>query len=446
MSTCTEIAAPPKRRRLQSPSGHAQRNAAPHALLTSSRCAIDLPVISGSIPQQITFKADTAGWAFITDAMLNLATAACDTPSTTLLEDANLAHNIVQAADTSLRNALRCVRNSVSWRWWGSAHAAMEGTQPYEGCETDGGSDRLHEQYPGAKAVLEFFPIEGGDVDLASNAVDSSTRLQAYEGVCPGFTHLLYTCMELVNQHIWPVITPRSLWDDQSYSDSWWGLQSPCDSEIARNVLMEYCDMDDLASRYGVSDITQSPPPEVIQIYQEEIGGVLPSDFLEAFGPAAIGAWNMAEDSPCRIYTDPKYTLAPDLCVAMNSMQARMPWCPTAPAVLHQLERMHRIVREIENGARLAGGANNFGSPSNSAFQIHRCGDAREKRAFYRLLDEAAQGAQECGETLDTAGWFCKDMSTLEKTRTALDVLQRGAAVLHNTTELLLDLFYQEQP
>lgn len=437
-----EIVRPTSKRR-EPARAHAKSHAPADAVLTQqTRCAIDLPSLAPSIPQTIVLSLDAKNMGCLTDSMLNLAQLGSDMPSFELNQDKTFVENVILAADHRLQQTIAPLKNSIMLRWWGSSKSAAEGSNPTE----QGGENTYiaaeDEKHIGANAVIEFDLRKDGDVHHATTLLNSSEQLARCESVCPGFTHLLYTVLDCVNDNIWPVYTPRTFWNDMRYSDGWFALTAMCDAEIAKYYLSEYCSEDELAEKYGEGDVDELDPANAVAIYAEEVGGTLPSDFLSRFGRACIGEWTIGEDSEHESLPDPKDHIAADICSAMASVETRLEWCSLAPFALKQLAAMHSIVSQIANGARLARGANHFAQPSHSAIEVFRFGHERENDHFRRTLDDLARGAWECGETVEATGWYYAEMSNLDKANQAVSTVEQGVKVLQTTCTLLLDLFY----
>lgn len=443
MSEATLEIARPARKRLQPAREHAKQHASADAVLTQpTRCAIDLPTLDLRIPRTIVLSLDTQQTGCLTDSMLNLATLGSDLPGFELQQDKTFVENVILAADYLLHQAIAPVKGSVGIRWWGSAQSAANGTNPVDGYNENYFIEGQDEKHVGANAVIEFDLLDDGETHHATTMLNSSAQLERCESICPGFTHLLYTVLECVNDTVWPIITPRSFWNDMRFHEHWYGLKTMCDAEVAREALAQEFGDDGIDEKYGVGDIDGLDPIDVVSIYEEEIAGSLPSGFITRFGRAAIGQWTMGENSEHESIPDPQDSIAADICRAMASIEARLPWCPVAPIALKHLTAMHAIVRSIANGARLAMGANYFDQPSHSAIQVHRFGNGFESYHFQQSLDDFARGAMECGEVVDATGWRCTDMSTLDKAAKAISTMEQGVAVLQTTSTLLLDLFY----
>lgn len=442
MSEATLSPIRPAQKRSQPTRKHAIQHAAADAVLTQlPRCAIDLPVLDQQIQTTITLSMATKDLGTLTDSMLNLAMLGCDMPGFKLQQDKTFVENVILAADYRLHQAIYPLDNSIKLHWWGSALSAVEGTNPIEQ-----GSENIaidSEKHVGANVVIEFSSKDEGDVHYATTILNSSKRLEACESICPGFTHLLYTVLDGVSYAVWPVFTPRTFWNEMRFSEGWYSMKKMCDAEAALYTLSEYCSDEDLAEKYGVNDWDEIDPANAINIFNEEIGGTLPSDFIRRFGRAAVGEWNMEKGSEHESIPDPNANIRADICAAMASMEARMSWCPEAPQTLQQLEAMHRIVCLLADGARLARGANDFHQPSTSAIHVMRFSSDRECTAFSRSLDDLGRGAMESGETTEATGWFCSDMSNSEKVAHAISKLERGVMVLQTTCTLLLDLFHE---
>ncbi|MDT8992819.1 hypothetical protein RQP54_18240 [Curvibacter sp. APW13] len=434
----------PKRKRLQPARQPAQRHAATDAVLTQpARCAIDLPTLAPDIPRTITLALETKDTGCLTDAMLNLALLGSALPDFELHQDKTFAQNVILAADHRLHRAIAPLQSSISLRWWGSAAAAASGTNPVDQGSDTKSVDADQEPHLGAHAVIEFDLEKDGDVHHAATLTNSSKRLMQCETICPGFTHLLYTVLDCVNDAVWPIFTPRTLWNYQQLGmDGWFMADKMCDAEIVKNWMQEYCYEEELAEKYGTGAIEDIDPANALSIYAEEVGGVLPSDYIRYFGRAAIGEWRLDRTSPHESIPDPKDRIAADLCCAMASVEARLDWCPAAAFALRQLQAMHSMVRRIDAGARLAQGANNCCQPSWAALQLFRFGNGRENEHFGRLLDDACRGAQESGDTVDVAGWLNANLSTPDKAATVINNMEEGIAVLRSTCTLILDLFY----
>lgn len=433
----------PARNRSQRTRQHAQQHAPADAVLTQPfRCAIDLPSIAPSIPKTLIMNSSSQAIGCLTDSMLNLALLGNGMPGFELQQDKTFSQNVILAADYTLQQAIASIQSSVKLHWWGSAMSAIDGSNP-----VDQGSENTYiqaddEKHAGANAVIEFNLKEDGDVYLATTELNSSVRLAQCESICPGFTHMLYTVLDCVSNTIWPIHTPRSIWNDQCYSDGWFQMTAMCDAEIAKYYLGEYCSEDDLAEKYGEGDIEELDPENAVAIYAEEVGGTLPSDLIRHFGRAVVGEWTMGKDSNHESLPDPKDHIAAEICSAMASVETRLDWCPLAPLALKQLGVMHSIVHQIANGARLARGASDFHQPSHSAIQVYRFGNDREDQHFRCGLDDAARGAWESGETVEAAGWHSADMSTLDMATKAISRMEKGAKVLQTTCTLLLDLYF----
>lgn len=438
------------------PKNHAAKQHAPtDAVLTPPlACPLDLPRLAPGISTKVTLCVTEANFAQVTDSMLNLATLGCDTPGFSLDDKATVPNNIIRAASAAIKHALRPSGGTLPVRWWGSVEAATEGTNRIQLDESIGFPGDYNPAPVGAKAVIEFaFPDELHDDLLAAcNDLSQSDTLFAYESVCPGFTHMLYTVLDMVSMHIWPIVTPRSLWNDFIWGANWGGSLL-CDADIARCALSDMCDPARLEENYGIEDAETAPSGEVLAAFEEEIASTLPGDFLRFFGRAAIGEWPLHDsESLHEAIPDPSNSIAQDLCLAMNNMAVR-DWCSTAPLVMERLKSMHYIVREIQNGARLASGTYGFSNPCINAIHVYRFQHKAtitgihvyEVRNFNALLDDAGRSAMENGEAVDVAGWFSADMSSLDKTRQAIQQLTQGAGVLKGTIHLLLDLFWEPQ-
>lgn len=442
MSDATLEIARSASRRSQPTRKDAKQHASADAVLTPPPgCAIDLPTLDHRIPTIIELSHESQGLGCLTDSMLTLATLGSDMPSFDLQQDKTFAQNVILAASHRLQQAIEPIKHSVKLTWWGSALSATEGSNRVEQGDENHFVESNHEKHLGANVVVEFNLLDDGDVYVASQLLTSSEKLAQCESICPGFTHMLYTVLERVNETVWPVFTPRSFWNDARYSDGWFDMTKMSDVDVARYHLTEYSTDDELAEKYGIEDIHTLPADQVVQIYEEEVGGTLPSDFILRFGRAAVGAWGMATHSEHESIPDPSASVEADISSAMASVETRLAWCPTAPLVLKRLAEMHYIANQIANGARFARGGSNFYQPSNNAIHVYRFSERRESDNFTRTLDDVARGAWESGETVDAAGWYCADMSTLDSAAHAVSRLEKGAAVVKATCDLLLNLF-----
>lgn len=429
--------------RSQSTRKHAKHHVAADAVLTlPPGCAIDLPVLDQQIPTTITLSLDNEGLGFVTDSMLNLALLGSEMPRFKLQQDKTFVQNVILAADCRLHQAISPLKNSIKLHWWGSALSAAQGTNRIEIGEENIVVNSQTEKHTGADVVIEFDLKEDGDLHYATTLLNSSDRLAECESICPGFTHLLYTVLERVNAAIWPVFTPRTLWNEMRGYHGWDYIKKMCDAEVALTELSENCGEEELADRYEFAYFDELEPANALAIYEEEIGGTLPSSFITNFGRAAVGEWELHPDSEQESIPNPVVSVKADICAAMASMEARLTWCPIAPTALQHLEVMHRISSLIANGARLAKGANDFQQPSTSAIHVHRFNHERESTAFDRALDDLGRGAMENGDSTESTGWFRSDMSDLNKATQAISKLEQGVLVLQTTCTLLLDLFY----
>lgn len=420
-----------------------QQHAANDALLA---CPLDLPKLSRAIPRTISISSENAQYNRLTDSMLQLAIIGSEVPDFAIDPMRDLAANVVSAADAALNDVLRHGNLNIKYRWWGSQQAATRGSQPHE--EADGDTDHLEsESYFGANLVIELdHTADGGEgIEFVLSQLNTSEPLNAYESVCPGFTHMLYTVLEKVDHHIWPVITPRTLWDDYINGGAYGGGLL-CDLDTIRDTIFENLDTDEIAEKYGYDEFESIPPAELITVYEEEIGGYLPSDFRKEFGSAAIGGWPIyAENSPHEAIPYPCQHLLEDLNIAICNMQLRT-WCATAPKVEACLEQMRKVFMLIKDGAKLATGTHVSSAPSHNAFQIFPFSNASASRFYTRVLDDVAQGAMENGNVLNCSGWFNEDLSTPHNAQSALTKLRDGVHALHITTELLTELYWKPEP
>ncbi|BDT74025.1 hypothetical protein os4_35780 (plasmid) [Comamonadaceae bacterium OS-4] len=425
---------------------HAKQHVAADAVLTPPPgCAIDLPVLDQHIPTTITLSFETKGLGFLTDSMLNLALLGSEMPRFKLQQDKTFVQNVILAADYRLHQAISPLKNSIKLHWWGSALSAAQGSNRIEIGEENIVVNSQTEKHPGADVVVEFDLKDDGEVHYATTLLNSSERLAECESICPGFTHLLYTVLERVNAAIWPIFTPRTLWNEMRCYHGWDYIKKMCDADVAFDELSENFEPDELAEKYGLNDFDDMDPANAVAIYEEEVGGILPSSFIANFGRAAVGEWELHPDSEQESIPNPVVSVKADICAVMASMEARLTWCPIAPIALQHLEVMHRISSLIASGARLAKGANDFQQPSTSAIHVLRFNHGRESTAFHRALDDLGRGAMENGDATESTGWFRSDMSDLDKATQAISKLEQGVLVLQTTCTLLLDLFYDPQ-
>jgi len=208
----------PARNRSQRTRQHAQQHAPADAVLTQPfRCAIDLPFLAPSIPKTLIMSPSTQAIGCLTDSMLNLALLGNGMPGFELQQDKTFTQNVILAADYPLHQAIAPIQSSVKLRWWDSALSATEGTSPVEQGSENPYIQVDEEKHAGANAIIEFDLKQEGDVFHATTLLNSSVRLAQCESICPGFTHMLYTVLDCVSDTIWPIHTPRSLWNDTRF-------------------------------------------------------------------------------------------------------------------------------------------------------------------------------------------------------------------------------------
>lgn len=435
----------------QKPEGiRSKRDAAPHAILIGERgsisnqvpfCPLFVPTIDKGIAQSITLAMEGMDDYVVTDSMLSLAIVGAETPGFAVNPNSTFADNIILAANFAIRRALKAANGTIVFNWWPSQHAALKGTKPCELTMLDQESVFEPEPGRGANTVIEFGTSydEHTGLNNCYHRDGDSANLQRYEAVCPGFTHMTYTVLDMVSDSIFPIITPRTLWNDYISRSSCSRL---CDLDIMKDALNEYSDPSDLEEKYGIEDTESAPIQDIIAAYEDDVAGVLPSNFIDWFGRAAIGAWPIWSDqSPDESIPYPNRSIATDLSIAIQNMELRN-WCPVSQQVRECLEKMHKVARAIQQGARMAQGAESLHSPCQSAIQLfdfnHQTSpQTLEEHHFRRVLDDAVRDAWESGETFSAAGWLNAEVSTPERAQRMLSRLESGAAALFETTEII---------
>lgn len=431
------------RARSQPPHRGAKPDAATHAALKRpASCALDIPALHKAIPKTVKLSLASNPYALINDAQIHLAIEAATRGAAKINPKETLARNIQLAASQALASAMQHAGISLRCRWWPNQEAAERGREPRESAEIAS----LHCDGPQC-IVIEFQGQQKHRKLAGAHNALSSKALASFESVCPGFTHMVYTVLEMVDAQIWPIITPRTLWNDFIYGTNAHS-RALSDADVAYGYLQECTVPEELSARYNIDDIGDLRAQDIVSLFEEEVGGVLPSFFVEKFGKAAIGGWPLfSTDARHEPIPNPVDHVREDIAVAISSMALR-DWCGTAPHVISALQCMDRIVRAIEEGATLASGTYVSSNPSTSSIHLwrfapkyrgaQRLGDV-EGDAFRRVLDDAARGAWESGESVECAGWFSADASTQAQAQDALSRLQQGAA----TFELTLDLIHQ---
>jgi hypothetical protein len=369
------------------------------------------------------------------ESALQLAIAACKLGLVTINPDATASQCIQSAATAALEDALASLDQEV--RWWSTVEAAERGPDGREGAD---GDHELDSARPDA-CVIEFTAPDVGPA-AAALRTESSAVLNAFEYVCPGFTCRLYTVLDRVAWTIWPIITPRTLWSYAlSYADT--AGDPYLDSSHAYAVLDQNWD-EEMAKKYGHESPLDMGAHEAIQVYDEEIGGTLPSFYRMHFGAAATN-WRLRhpDDFSSEKHYAQTHVTREEISWAMTNMTCRS-WCPTAPNVLIALQQLHRISSLLDAGACLATGTQLAGPLSDNAIQLWTFDNPQTNAyckptatAFIRTLDEAALGAQESGEIVNATGWAVVDCSSTQTTLDSLDSLRKGCEAFNLTMGLI---------
>lgn len=410
-----------------------------------ARCALDLPTFHRAIPRKLTLSLDHSPYAQLDDAQLQLAICAIERGAAELTQSDTVAQNVRAVASSAIEHALSRTGPALACRWWSNIGAAEHGNDPRDGA----GGNMEFRKRPDS-IVIEFLGNQASQAKLhAAHDVDSSETLRAFEDVCPGFEHLVYTVLELVDGEIWPVITPRVLWNDFIYGGSA-KSERVCDADFAYGIVPEQTDPRELREKYGTDCVEKMSPSQVLEIYEEEVGGFLPSYFPKYFGRGAVGVWPLFGEQPRHDPIDfPTRRIHEDISIALANMACR-DWCPHAPRVVLALRRMDEIVRLIRDGASLASGTYISSNTSQSAIHLWRFVPQpprgktvrlTENDAFQRILDEQARYPIESGETVDCAGWFIAPADSAESARAALESLEKGVVAFERALDLILQLF-----
>ena len=271
-------------------------DASTNALLKTG-CALDLPKLSSAIPTRITLSLEPTPLGALTDSILNLAMAGSEVPDFELDQSQSFSENTLLAASAAIGSALRNDVGSLPVRWWGSAAAASGSSNPREGANDDYDPLDGVEQVIGSHFVIEFENPSTHAGVVNANLACSSSTLRQYESICPGFTHILYTVLEQVSCTVYPIYTPRSLWEHYIHENGSY-LDAPCDAEFARTCFGEYGMCEGELDKYDISDLVTASANDLIAAYQEEVGGVLPSELLLTFGRECIGSWPIYGERP----------------------------------------------------------------------------------------------------------------------------------------------------
>lgn len=400
--------------------------------LLGTRCALDLPVLHQHIPASIkltgTNKTDR-----VSDCLLHLALHGVESRHFSLADDKSTVQNLLRAAEAAIETALEPVTSPLGLdsSLWTSAHEAEKATVAAEIFAHDCPYVPEIKDYDGKEVMfVELAPGKSFKKAAASRCeyVELGQRAQAIESVCPGFTNLMYTVLDLVNSHLYPVFTPRTLFEDYISSGYRDGATSLTDSGIALAELEEnYGELDEMFDKYGFTAETATHQ-DIIDIYQEEIGSYLPSHFITHFGSASLCSrvmWSSDQDlrhEELPIYRAP--SLWSDLNIALANMEVRPKREASTRNAIRALQQLIDITREIHAGARFVTGANSTCTPSFYAVKVTpRAGSD----FFCRVLDDSARSAMESGEVTEAVGWIVARADTPETTTQSLQSIHRGA-------------------
>ncbi len=397
-----------------------------HASL-EARCALDLPTLHRDIPTAIT-NVDTRPENQIRNSLLHLALQGVDDPRFKMDNKKSMVKNLLHAAEVAIETALAPVSRllGLDSALWTSRSEAEQAETACEGCNHDADPLPQLRDYTGDDImIIEITPAKGFEKTGAGAAEQTclGKRTQAIEAVCPGFMAMVYTVLELVNRHLYPVITPRTLFDDYINDGMRDGAKSITDVGIALAELLEYYgDFDEMLETHGFTQESVTHQ-DIIEIHQEQCASILPSDFVKAFGTAAMCHcyWSDHEEMPGNY----EITLWSDLNTARANMDLRPANETATREAIHALQLMIDLVREINSGACFVSGANYIQCPSYSSAKVWPEGSGM----FYdRVLDDSARSAMENSEVLDALGWIVARADTPQSTAQSLQDIHRGAA------------------
>jgi hypothetical protein len=392
--------------------------------------ALDLPVLHQDIPASIKL-ARKAKDNRLRDSLLHLALHGVNSRHFSLANDKSTVQNLLRAAEAAIEIALDPVTrplglNSTLWTSEFEAENAATAAELFSHESPD---------FPGVPGydgeeimVIELAPgktFEKSGAGLC-DFVLLGQRAQAIESVCPGFTNLMYTVLELVNSHLYPVITPRSLFEDYINSAFREGALTLTDNGIALAELEEsYGDLGELLEQYGFTPETVTHN-DIIEIHQNELGGYLPSHFITQFGPASLcQPWwrNQASDHE-ELPIDQESSLWSDLNIALANMKLRQNDETSTSDAIQALQLLIDITREINAGARFLSGANRLDVPSFHAAKVTPTNGAD---FFDRVIDDCTRSAMECSDVTNALGWIVARADTPETTAQSLQSIHRGA-------------------
>lgn len=389
-------------------------------------CLYDIPVISKLVPKKIELEAAVRNQLSPTMQFIALAKARTCDPKVVHSDDPYCA-----ARDAALAAIEQAVSSNntlnTTFRVWPVASDAHLTTEPPLFTQTEAGDDYLHSYL--YEEDLTGLLIEVTDTRIHHPIVGGAS-LDKLELALPGFKKLLYQILDSVNQTCMPIITPRLLLQDL--------IQS---SVLFNNGSTDIDDLNDykfasaLADEYGDSDFIEkydlknASPAELVLACEVEYGLLLPSVLFECFGQSI--------NDP-RLWGDFSGTHSNDgvqASIANLLEQAELrTWCDQRPKLIQMLRLLHRIYSLLNEGARFAAMANHMHNPSDRAFHIS--GES-EDTLFMRLLDDAAQDAQNSGDTLDCLGYITLSCDSAESAAQQLSSIHKGSLVVSTTHQLL---------
>lgn len=419
-----------KHRRKCTPAATRPSTKPPVATPALLACVFDLPTLKVGIPKTLDIAIEDQPANTLTESIQHIA----------LVHALQLAHrgsNSITNADSlysrTLESAIDAIEHAVngdqklrcSIKAWANESTAFQSSDPPEciGCE-DGVNffkNRLTEH----KLPSVLLEITHAVLTVKTR---QKTDLDSLEACLPGYCKLLYQVLEVVNQTCMPVFTPRMLVAN-AFSEFFFTLElgeSINDMAYANFVMNDYYDEEDFSDKY---DVDESNPVEFLSAFNEEYPQLLPSNIFEAFGQSVNDSTLWATRSSHSL----KSQIRESLANLLEQAELRS-WCPQRKHLLDTLGMMQSIFQLTNGGARFASLCDDFYNPSEQAQQIAM---QSQVKMFARMLDDACENAQSCGDTVSCMGYFALYADSSESACQELQTLNKGAQVVVTTLQLL---------